>query len=129
VKVTSAAPGIFEYGNNRAVVQNDDFSLNSESSGAVAGSYIVAYLTGSGPLDNPVQTGVPAPSAPLSRPLGAVTASLNGVPAEVAFAGLTPGFVGLMQVNAKVPSLPPGTYPLVVSIAGQWSNSALVTVK
>jgi uncharacterized protein (TIGR03437 family) len=129
VTVTSAAPGIFEYGDNRAVVQNDDFSLNSESNGAAAGSYIVAYLTGSGPLDNPVQNGAPAPSMPLSRPLGAVTASLNGVPAEVAFAGLTPGFVGLMQVNAKVPSLPPGTYPLVVSIAGQWSNSALMTVK
>ena len=54
---------------------------------------------------------------------------MNGIPLTVAFGGLTPGYIGLMQVNAKVPSLPPGTYPLVVTIGGEGSNSALVTVK
>jgi uncharacterized protein (TIGR03437 family) len=32
-------------------------------------------------------------------------------------------------VNLKVPSLSPGTYPLVISVNEEKSNSALITVK
>jgi uncharacterized protein (TIGR03437 family) len=39
-------------------------------------------------------------TAPAARTLG-------GVNAEVAFGGLTPDFVGLMQVNIKIPNLAP----------------------
>ncbi len=63
---------------------------------------VVAYLTGSGALDFPVQTGRVAGADP-SRPRSIVTATVNGQPAEVAFAGLTPAFVGLMQVNLRAP--------------------------
>ena len=38
------------------------------------------------------------------------------IPVEIAFAGLTPEFIGLMQVNLKVPFLLPGSYPLVVAV-------------
>ena len=58
-----------------------------------------------------------------------MTATINGTMSEVAFAGLTPGFIGLSQVNLKIPSLPAGTYPLVVSVDGQPSNAAMITVK
>jgi uncharacterized protein (TIGR03437 family) len=49
--------------------------------------------------------------------------------AEIAFAGLTPQFIGLTQVNLKVPSLPAGSYPLVVSVNGQASTAAMITIK
>ncbi len=90
---------------------------------------VVAYLTGSGALDFPVQTGRVAGADPLSRPRAIVTATVNGQPAEVAFAGLTPAFVGLMQVNLRVPALTPGTYPLVITVGGEKSNAAMITVK
>jgi len=57
-----------------------------------------------------------------------VTATIGAVAASVQFAGLTPGFAGLYQVNAVVP---PGVVagnqvPLVLTAAGQ--SSAPVTI-
>ena len=129
VQVVAAAPGIFQFGERRAVVQNADNTVNTASNGAEAGSMIVAYLTGGGEVDNAVGTGVAAGSSPLSRHKGNVTATVNGTMADVAFAGLTPQFIGLTQVNLKVPSLAPGTYPLVISVNGEPSNQAMITVK
>jgi uncharacterized protein (TIGR03437 family) len=34
-----------------------------------------------------------------------------------------------MQVNLKVPSLTPGTYPLVISINGEKSNAAMISIR
>lgn len=129
VAVVPAAPGVFQFGNKRAVVQNADYTVNDASNGAPAGSYAVAYMTGCGALDNPVATGTPAGSEPLSRPRGSVSATINNAPVEIAFAGLTPGFIGLMQMNFKVPSMAPGSYPLVVTINGENSNAAMITIK
>jgi uncharacterized protein (TIGR03437 family) len=58
-----------------------------------------------------------------------VTVTVGGTMAEVAFAGLTPQYTGLTQVNFKVPRLAAGTYPLVVSVNGEASNQAMITVK
>jgi len=51
------------------------------------------------------------------------------MPAHIAFGGLTPSFVGLMQVNRKVPPMPSGAYPLVVTVGSEKSNAAFVTVR
>jgi uncharacterized protein (TIGR03437 family) len=129
VSVVAAAPGILQFGNKRAVVQNDDYSVNDMGNPAKAGSYVVAYLTGLGALDHPVATGAAAGGEPLSRPRATVSATLGGQAVEVVFAGMTPGFVGLAQMNFKVPSLAAGDYPLVISVNGEKSNAAMVSVK
>ena len=129
VTVAAAAPGIFQFGNRRAVVQNEDYSLNNTDNPAKAGSYAVAYLTGTGGLDNPVATGGVAGSDPLSRVKGVTTATIGDQTADIAFAGMTPGLVGLTQVNLMIPNLPPGDYTLVVTVDGQKSNAATITVK
>jgi uncharacterized protein (TIGR03437 family) len=129
VSVISAAPGVFQFGEKRAVVQNADASVNTAENGAEPNSYVVVYLTGAGEVDNPVQTGSPAGSAPLSRHRSNVSATINGTAAEIAFAGLTPQFIGLTQVNLKVPNMAPGTYTLIVSAGGQQSNAAMITIK
>jgi len=52
------------------------------------------------------------------------------VPAEILFKGLAPGFVGLYQVNLRVPSgLPSGDVPLALTANGLRSNEALLAVK
>lgn len=51
--VVASAPGIFQYGENRAVAQNQDYSVNSTDNPANGGASIVVYLTGIG-LTNPV---------------------------------------------------------------------------
>lgn len=129
IAVLANAPGIFQFGEKRAVVQNGDYSVNTAENPAAPGTVVTAYLTGTGALDFPVATGEAAGSTQLSRPVGVVTATINGQPVHVEFAGLTPGFVGLMQVNLRVPALGAGTYPLVVTVGGEKSNSALFSIK
>jgi uncharacterized protein (TIGR03437 family) len=130
LSVAPAAPGIFQLGNNRAAMQNADYSINSDNNPAKVGSAVTIYLTGQGPLDHTIATGaVASPDAnPLYSATLPTTVTIGTTAAKVAFAGLTPGMVGLMQVNAVVPDMPPGAYPLVVTIGGARSNSALVSV-
>ncbi len=125
--VAQAAPAIF-VNNNRGVVQNQDFSLNTGSNPAKTGTVIVVYFTGQGPLDNSVSTGVRTPNSPLSRATLPASATIGGVNAPLQFIGLTPGYVGLAQANIVVPQLTTGDYPLVLNAGGVPSNSALVSV-
>lgn len=62
------------------------------------------YATGLGDVTNRPANGVAAPTSPLSFTRFPVTAMIGGSPAEVLFAGLAPGFAGLYQVNARLPS-------------------------
>ena len=90
-------PGIFQYGANRAIVQNQDYSLNTSANPAVVGSAVVVYLTGIGATTPGVADGIGAPSNPLAIPSGRPTASIGGVNTAVLFIGLSPGFAGLAQ--------------------------------
>ena len=121
VSVQAASPGIFQIG-------NPDYSLNDSNNPVAAGSYIIAYLTGQGPVDNPVADGMAAPEAPLSRATSPFSATIGGQNANVFFLGLAPGYVGLAQANIEIPSLPGGSYPLVVTVDGVPGNGLLVAV-
>jgi hypothetical protein len=63
-----------------------------------------------------------------SRPRLPVSATIGGRAAEVLFAGLTPGYIGLLQVNLRVAALGSGDYAVVVTIGGVTSNAAMLTV-
>jgi len=128
VSIEGTAPGLFQYGQNRAVVQNADGHVNDPTHSAAQGTVITAYLTGQGAVDNAVSTGSPAPDSPLSRPIAPVSATIGGQAARIEFAGLAPGFVGLLQVNLRVPALPAGDFPLAIAIGGVASNAAVITV-
>ena len=128
LNLPKAAPGIFTLNGNQAIVQNPNGSINSSSSPAHVGDVLVAYLTGGGAVDSSSWiTGAPSPNAQAS-----VTApyslTVGTEPAQVEYLGLTPGFVGLYQANFKLPSLTPGDYPIVVTVAGNASNAATVAV-
>lgn len=130
VPVLSAGPGLFALASGAAVVQNSDYSLNQPSNPAAAGSAIIAYLTGSGPVNGTVADGSATPAAPLIQSTASVAATIGTATAQVLFVGLTPGFVGLVQANIVVPSgMASGTYPLTITIDGQASNSATISVK
>lgn len=121
--VLDAAPALFPVSYGWAVI-NRDWTMNSPASPAPAGSVIMVYCTGLGAVSPPIDSGAVAPQAPLSSAVG-VTASLNGTDAPVNFAGLAPGFVGLMQVNAAIPAATPKSdaLPLILTAHGQSSQS------
>ena len=60
----------------------------------------------------------------------AANVKIGGAKAQVSFSGLAPGFVGLYQVNAVIPSgLAGGNQPVVVTVGGSSSNSALLPIR
>jgi uncharacterized protein (TIGR03437 family) len=71
---------------------------------ANAGEIVEIYATGLGPTRPQLQAGMPAPASPLATLRFPVTVLLGGAPAPVAFAGLTPGLIGVYQIDATVPS-------------------------
>jgi adhesin/invasin len=130
VPAGTAAPGLFyNPASGTAIVQNlPSFTLNDPSNPAPTGSTIVAYLTGSGPVSPAAKDGTA--TSVLTNVTSAVAAKIGSANATVAFTGLTPGFIGLAQMNIVVPpGLTPGVYPLSVTIDGQTSNSATIAVK
>jgi adhesin/invasin len=128
--VTPVQPGLFVYPNLRARALNQDLSLHTPQTPIGAGEFVVLYLTGLGPTTPAVTDGQPAPVSPLAVLNGSVSATVGGVPATVHFAGLAPGFVGLIQVNAQIPpGLSPGDQPVFVTINGSPSNAGVITVR
>jgi len=100
---------------------------------AQPGQSISIYATGLGPVDFDVPTGQPAPVGHLVKVTAPLDVQIGGVSAEVSFAGLAPGFTGLYQVNAKVPSTAtPGdaiTVQLVTHLPdGTLAMSNIVTI-
>jgi uncharacterized protein (TIGR03437 family) len=128
--VTGAAPGIFQDSSNHAVAQNAgaNYSVNTTKNPAASGSVVVVYLTGQGAVNNPVPDGTSTPTAPLATATATVSATIGGSNAPVQFLGLTPGFVGLAQANIQVPAMPSGDYPLVITVGGLLSASAVLSV-
>ncbi|HWB84565.1 MAG TPA: SBBP repeat-containing protein [Bryobacteraceae bacterium] len=127
--VAQAAPYLFQSADGSVIAQNQDFSINGPNNPAEAGSVVTIYLTGIGPVDNPVPTGSAAPLSPLSNATLPKSATIGGWDSTIFFLGLTPQFVGLAQANLVVPSLSPGTYPVVITIGGVASNGANLYVQ
>jgi adhesin/invasin len=123
-QVQPVEPGLF------VALNNKDGSANGAAHPASPGDFLVVYMTGQGPLSQPVFDGVPAPNPPpllnATKPFSATIGPAN---ANVTFLGLSPGFVGLAQADVQVPKLALGTYPLVITVGGVESNSISVTVK
>ncbi|HEY7390114.1 MAG TPA: hypothetical protein VH640_16480, partial [Bryobacteraceae bacterium] len=129
ISIQAFAPGLFTEPGDQAAVLNQDYSVNTSSNPAAAGSYVAAYVTGLGPVQPAVATGIPAPLNTLSSTTNPVTATIGGQAATVVFAGLAPGYAGLYQINIQVPQLPSGRDPLQVVIGGIGSNSAYINIQ
>jgi uncharacterized protein (TIGR03437 family) len=107
-------------------ISGTNSTLADSQSPASAGDALVIYCAGLGNVTPTVPAGSGAPlSGPLSTTAGAVSLTIGGQAAQVLFAGLTPGFPGLYQVNAMVPSgvAAGNQVPVTVSVAGQNSIS------
>jgi uncharacterized protein (TIGR03437 family) len=121
VPIAAARPGVFvRPGGSQGIIQHQDGSLNSATNAIARGQAIIIYATGQGAVRPALPTGALASASPLSGAAQTVTATVGGVPAQVLFGGLTPQFVGLLQVNAIVPANAPtgGAVPISINVGG-----------
>jgi uncharacterized protein (TIGR03437 family) len=103
-------------------VTNADGSPLLAVGNAAAGETITVYATGLGAVNGNLAIGAVQPATPTLSTAAMPLVSLGSVPLTVTFSGLAPGFVGLYQVNAVVPSISGQTAfsgPLILTINGQ----------
>jgi uncharacterized protein (TIGR03437 family) len=126
LQIVDASPALFtvnETGTGQASALNHDYTHNGAAIPAARGSILMVYGTGFG----------------VAKPLGqdgfswiatAVSATIGGLPAEVTFAGLAPGYTrGLQQINIRIPDdCPIGAAVPIRLQLGQYSTQPGTTI-
>ena len=130
VPLAAANPALFllNAGASEVVAVNQDGSINSDQNPAARGSIVVMYATGAGQTMPAGVTGQ-AVEEPLPTPALPVSLTMADIPANLLYAGPAPGYVGLMQINAVIPSgfVPTGDLPVVLTV-GTYQSPAGVTI-
>ena len=123
-QISPASPGIFADANGNLV----------PIPVVKAGTALALYVTGTGDVTPALKTAY-SPSAGtalanLPKPVLPLSVTVAGAPAFVEFAGITPGLIGVTQVNILVPSSSPlGNQPVVVTVAGASSAPVNIVVQ
>jgi uncharacterized protein (TIGR03437 family) len=88
------------------------------------------YGTGFGAVSPLVKEGdvSPVPAAALTQ---TALVSIGGIPAQVTFAGLTPGAIGVYQVNAVVPAEAPkgDAVPVLMNVSTDSQKAVTIAVR
>lgn len=131
VPVLPLQPGIFTSdGVHGLVVLLPDYKLMSPDQPLEPGGYAYVYAEGLGSVSNQPTSGSAAPGFPYAMVQPEVRVTLGGVACEVLFAGLSPGLVGVYQVNFRVaPDVPSGSQDLTVTTGGVASPAVKVFVR
>jgi uncharacterized protein (TIGR03437 family) len=105
--------------------------LAQPSSPAMVGDTLVIYCAGLGGVDQTIAPGAGSPGSPPAKTTDQPQVSIGSQSAAVAFSGLTPGLVGVYQINAVVPAgVKAGDQvPVVINISGQTSPMVTMAVK
>jgi uncharacterized protein (TIGR03437 family) len=121
LQIADVSPALFtvkQLGAGQASVLNQNYTYNGADAPAVPaarGSILMVYGTGFGVANPPGKDG-------LSWLTSAVSAIVGGLPAEVTFAGLAPGYTpGLQQINVRIPDGSPtgAAVPIRLQIGGR----------
>ena len=120
-QMSPTSPGIFADANGN-VVPNPVVN---------AGSALALYVTGTGDVSPALKTAY-SPSTGGTAPVAVLPLSVTvgGVDAFLEFVGITPGLIGVTQVNILVPaSAPTGNQPVVVTVGGAASAPVNIVVQ
>jgi uncharacterized protein (TIGR03437 family) len=116
VNVVFVQPGIFSGG-----VLHAGTGVSALTTPVHAGDYIEIYCTGMGPTQ-PVGSFQETAVTPI--------VFIGATPVEPVYSGLSPGSLGLYQVNVQVPAgLAPGVQPLLMSVDLAHSNQVNIAVQ
>ncbi len=128
--IDALAPGIFTVNSagtgTAAVLHQDGVTPVTAQSPAKPNEIVVFFATGLGVLSPPLGTGEPS----VGNRTAAPTVTIDGASAEILFSGAAPGFVGLNQINLRIPpgTRTAGNIPVVLSVGGKQSNAVTIPV-
>ena len=101
--ILPTAPSVFRTSDAATVVRAANNLVVSDANPVLAGDELTIYATGLGRTSPAVETGAAAPSNPLAAAMTQPNVTLSGMPLRVDYAGLTPGGVGVYQINVRIP--------------------------
>lgn len=134
VPLARQTPGIFTMADSGQgpgkILHSADFTFVSATNPARIGEVISIYATGLGPTSPSVGTGAAAATDGTLYPTTTPVVSIGGANGQVLYSGLAPGFVGLYQVDVRIPS---GSavglnVPLTISFGNIVSNQATIAL-
>jgi uncharacterized protein (TIGR03437 family) len=132
VTIGSTTPGVVAFSDGRLIAQHADAhaTLVSMAHPAKAGETLVMYLVGMGATNPPVKSGTAAPGTePLARVVNMPVVTVDGSPAKVTYAGLTPFSVGLYQIDFTVPKgSKTGKVAVLITQNGTMANATMIPV-
>jgi uncharacterized protein (TIGR03437 family) len=128
--VISGAPALFGAAGGYALAEdwNANYAVITADAPAHGGDTVILYATGLGltqPNPLPGATPLTAASIPDLSSLKVLLAGTAIDPALIKYAGLSPGFPGLYQINLVLPKGLPVDPEVVISMGGQSSLSGL----
>jgi uncharacterized protein (TIGR03437 family) len=122
VTTAAAAPGVFSVDvggrTQAALFHAGDYSPVTPANPGLRDQNLILFVTGLGAVTPLVAAGNAASSNPLSVTSQQVSVIIGGRPMTVTYSGLSPGFVGLYQINFRVPAdrALGDSLPVVVSV-------------
>jgi trimeric autotransporter adhesin len=138
LNVATAQPAIFtttQSGSGQGAITVyrgvDQQPVADTSNPAGAGDTIIIYCTGLGAVTPAVPAGSMTPADHLTNTVNPASVTIGGLNAPVNFAGLTPGYAGLYQINAVVPKgvVPGDAVPVTATVAGQTSAPVTIAIR
>jgi uncharacterized protein (TIGR03437 family) len=128
ISVVDASPALFVSAAGFAIATHADNSVITPEKPATIGELIVIYAAGMGKTDTMATNGELPPYASQLVNRGSLQVLLDGValdPAQVRYAGLTPGSAGLYQINVVLPGKSGSDPELRLSIGGVVSQAGV----
>jgi uncharacterized protein (TIGR03437 family) len=135
ITVGDCAPKIFTLdlsGKGPAVVTTTGYKVLTAANPGGPGQTVILWMNSMGATTGNPLAGQPAPGSNPASQASTVTedvaATVDGIPAKITFAGLSPGSIGLYQVNVELP-FAVITGPVTIQVtAGSTSSQANVTL-
>jgi uncharacterized protein (TIGR03437 family) len=128
IQLATTSPAFFQWNGNFAVAEHANGTLISPSAPARADEVIVLFAAGLGRTSPDLSSGfivqVPVTILDASQ----LQVLLNGVPCpagSIYYAGVTPGFAGLYQINLQLPNVLPPNPQIQLLIGVQISPAAI----
>jgi uncharacterized protein (TIGR03437 family) len=123
------APAFFVWDGNLAVAEHTDGSLITPQAPAQSGEIIVLYAGGLGRTSPDIASGQVVSVATTILLFAQLQIRLNGAPcpaSSILYAGLAPDFVGLYQINLRLPDNLPSNPEIRIAIGSQVSPASVL---